>query len=189
MNSETFEQQLKQLRPTNCDDRLADTFYKSGWDACQKSLERRSIKPIRSSRSVPTFVTGLACGLMVSICSLFWAFQGDQKDQVMVVDKPREPSAEIALPDSSQKILSRPQSEVTSMVPDRSIWKIDDLFVVSPLSVEKSSPLSLAAKNSWMAQMQSVNHPLVTAKTNTGPEQDTLTSSPLNQQRLNELLL
>lgn len=194
MNSESFEQHLKQLRPTNCNDRTADTFYQSGWNACEKSARVQSKGQGGLRRSMPTFATGLACGLMLSVATVLWSSTSEDTNRTTVVDLPETTSADNAMTEHAiaehvETKTNSEQQQVASLETSGPFWKIEDLFRASPVSVEKPSPLSLAARNGWYAQIQTVHHSNSTSETVANIRPEPLTLSPLNQQLLNDLML
>lgn len=202
MNSADFEQHLKQLHPAKCDDRLAETFYQSGWQACEQAQSVRT--PTQSShRTAPTFATGLVCGLLVSAVAFLWA----PKTQVPVGVNTAEQSAS-PLPEKArsiefdQKIATAPvvSSNKDFEPPTVKIerWKIEDLFVVSPLAIERPSPLSRVARQGWSSQMQAsadlARRSVAASATSRDWPQEAesispLTASPFNSSMLDELTL
>lgn len=189
MSSDMFEQQLKQLRPAGCDDRMADTFYQSGWDACEKSLSTGNHHVNGWRRAMPTFSTGLACGFVLSLTAFLWSPNSDDTGQPAIAQQPAAPNGEEQIEGSSdnEPTSQRPTMAVTE-TSGRS-WEIDDLLVASPISVEQFSPLSPAARNGWSAQLQASSYPSMAVDATEKTERKTLTSSPLNERIFNELML
>lgn len=189
MNTETFEEQLKQLRPAHCGNLMADTFYQSGWNACEESLGQRCKNFGGFRRAMPTFAAGLVCGLMLFLGSFLWSAQSGDSHQTIVVEHPVSKSGGEKNDESSERERTHERPKVVLTRPLGRGWEIDDLFNTSPLSIKQSSPLSLAAKNGWTAQIQAGSHPLTTSKVTGDLQRETLTSSPLNKRLLNELML
>lgn len=199
MNSADFEQHLKQLRPANSNDRLADTFYQSGWQACEKSHLLLAAKRT-SNRAVPTFASGLVCGIIFSIGAFLVSPNAEDPVGVNVAQQPTERAVEPA-----GGIGVNQKNAVDSVVVSNSLpssiverWKIDDLFVVSPLAMEKPSPLSRVAQQGWSSQMRASadltrrsSLAAVTAQDSAeeGLVPSPLTTSPFNRSMLDELML
>lgn len=72
--STSFEDQLKQLAPSACDELISETFYKAGWEACAASKAAAvPSSPKHTASSAKLFCTGLACGLMCAVGAFLWA--------------------------------------------------------------------------------------------------------------------
>lgn len=213
MNAADFEQQLKQMRPVNCDDQLAETFYQSGWQACEKS--RAAVGATRSfNRTVPTFVTGLACGVLFSVAAFLFAPNADVPVGVNVAQRqPGLPNQEADRPavDLQQTTESftagvdqaEPEMMAAAEPWKAKPWKIDDLFLTSPLALEKPSPLSRIARLGWSSQIQASQKFARQSSLAAVTSQDTqkeaqtpspqssspLTASPFNRRIFDELML
>lgn len=208
MNAADFEQQLKQMRPVNCDDQLAETFYQSGWQACEKS--RAAVGATRSfNRSVPTFVTGLACGVLFSVAAFLFAPNTDMPVSVNVAQQqPGLPNQEadrpaVDLQQTTESLAAgvdkaEPEMMATAELWKAEPWKIDDLFLISPLALEKPSPLSRIARLGWSSQIQAsqkfARQNSLAAVTSQDTQEEAqssspLTASPFNRHIFDELML
>lgn len=201
MNSADFEQHLKQMRPANCDDQLAETFYQSGWQACEKS--QAAVVTTRSfNRPVPTFVTGLACGMMLSVAAFLFAQNKDVPVGVNVAQQqtglPKQEADRpvVILQDTNESLSARVDKSKLETISPVARWKIDDLFLASPL--EKQSPLSRVAQHGWSSQIQASQNLARQNSVASVTSQDTqeelqtrspLTASPFNRSILDELML
>lgn len=192
MNSADFEQHLKQLRPVNCDDRLAETFYQSGWQACEKSLAVRNTTNVSAARTLPTFVTGLVCGLTLWAFAFLMSSPTEPTTAIVNTKQQELPTVESASkPVMIEEVVAQVDLDQWPLVASQR-WQIEDLFVRSPLLIEKPSPLSLAARHGWSSQveMTSVITRSDSKEDRTGDfERDPLTISPVNNRLLQELML
>lgn len=87
-----FENTLRQFKPTSCDERLPETFYQAGWDACEqanKSAAKSRLPvpvPVSTIRRVQNFGTGLLCGVLASAgisAAGLWQMEAEPSTQIV----------------------------------------------------------------------------------------------------------
>lgn len=198
MNSAEFEQRLKQLRPVSCDDRTAETFYQSGWQACEQSLALQRAKTVSSVHKRSAFATGLVCGLLMWATVAIWS-SSMESEPVIVDAKPSVQSAPESAPELvrdaaiTEKDVPEQEFNATQKIASQH-WMVDDIFVASRLMMDTPSPLSLASRRGWSAQIKTFS-----AINGSGSQddrsfdsdidQDPLTIAPMNNRLLQELML
>ena len=194
MNSAEFEQHLKQLRPVSCNDRMAETFYQSGWKACEQSLALQRAKTVSTVQRRSTFATGLVCGLLMWAVAAIWS-SPTEPERVIVDAKPSGQS--VIKPVRDAAIIDTDLPKLESDAPQRIAsqrWKIDDIFIASRLMMERPSPLSLASRRGWSAQVKTMSamtglRPKNGRTFDSNIDPDPLTISPMNNRLLQELML
>ena len=194
MNSAEFEQRLKQLRPVSCDDRTAETFYQSGWQACEQSLALQRAKTVSSVHKRSAFATGLVCGLLMWAVVAIWSSSMESEPVIVDTKLPGQPAIksvrDAAVIDTDLPNLESDESQ--RIASQR--WKIDDIFIASRLMMERPSPLSLASRRGWSAQIKTTSA-ITGLRPKDGPtfdsniDPDPLTISPMNNRLLQELML
>lgn len=202
-----FEEQLRSLQPSSCDQLTESTFYQAGWKAAEAALASRASSQKKSSRPVHSFVTGLVCGLLVSVASLF-NWQSTSTENVLPVasetsaeektQPPPTPAAAVAEEDKTaidiavieQSVESDPQlqTELTRLFPWNLIFQSR---VPEPVPAEMR-PLSAVSRrfgSSVVAADSSLtSHPRDTRTNDDLPDLRPLRSGPLTEEIANELL-
>ncbi|MEQ9407068.1 MAG: hypothetical protein RIK87_05055 [Fuerstiella sp.] len=163
-----FELQLKQLQPVTCDKLMPDTFYRAGWQAAANSATHQTPAGTQRRQRVTTFVTGLACGLLVSVGMAAWqaSLQHSAGPPVSPVVSRSPPVHRPSAPTFDQTESSaetepsvnlQAPAAIASQAPDRwgdlvmgfSFWPRPGSLNSEPKAPAAVRPLSPAARHYW----------------------------------------
>lgn len=163
-----FEKQLKQFVPKKPSTDVGELFYQCGWNA-REALEA----PIATAaftnkksarRQVPTFLAGIACGLMASVATFMWQPSTSNTPTVVKAEPQIEantPSPETSEPKvelANSEMTDRPLVDVSQQTAEVKTvpfgWQVQDLFAADQLTAFSNSPLSFAARERWRQQLQ-----------------------------------
>ncbi|MEZ6131538.1 MAG: hypothetical protein R3C59_22950 [Planctomycetaceae bacterium] len=205
-----FEDQLRQLKPTSLDERLPETFYRAGWQACEQTGLARLRKAPRG-RWIPAFSGGLLCGLLVSVGVAAWtqsSHDSEQGQRIVARDSHDSESATVhndqasgsheafnqvdAVAATNETIA--PAIDWKSLTENFSPWADANASAFEDTVPAAARPLSVAARRHWSCLVEAadaVSH-TGTEVWNSGPataERETpLRTFPATEERLRELL-
>lgn len=193
-----FEKQLKQFAPEKPSTDVSELFFQCGWNAREAANATIAVsgpadkKSVR--RQVRTFLVGMACGLMASFATFLWQPSMSSTPTIVKTEHSVE-DASTTLTANEPKIELIDVSESTisgEMKTESSSWQVQDLFAADQLTVSNNSPLSLAARECWRQQLQSVPSPSADESAAIDMFSDDtkiLRAGPMNKKLLEELFL
>lgn len=191
MTLSDFEKQLKQFAPEEPSTDVGELFYQCGWNAREAANAPANKKNVR--RQLPTFLVGMACGLMASVGVFLWQ-PSVENGQPAMVDVEREAGAvERAVVESDIESADAPKQVITTETGIKSSeWQIDDMFTGHRLAMANNSPLSFAARARWSRQLQSVRQSSASdsgAASSFPDDNEPLRAGPINKKLLQQLFL
>jgi len=188
-----FEQHLRQLKPTGCDELVTDTFYQAGWEASARS--RVASGSSRGWRTVSTLLTGTLCGVVISAGFNTWRDRSVDATSRMPVAANVEPTTEdgiavvppVTVGESKRNAIVNWPELAASFLPWQRMLAEPEAGVIPPAA----RLLSVAARQQW-GDERITNFPqgrIHDAATNEAPAQDpVMRAFPVTEQRVLELL-
>lgn len=190
-----FEQHLRQLKPTGCDELVTDTFYRAGWEASAHS--RVASASSRRWRTMSTLLTGALCGVVISAGFSSWRGRSnDAASRMPVAANVKSPTADgspvpppVTVPESERNanaIVNWPEL-TASFLPWQQVLAEPDTGVDTPTTL----PLSVAARQQWSdAQITNIpqSHGRNTTTNEAPATSPVMRAFPVTEQRVLELL-
>ncbi|APZ96205.1 hypothetical protein [Fuerstiella marisgermanici] len=146
-----FEQHLLQLKPTDCDKLITDTFYQAGWEASARS--RVASASSHRWRTVSTLLTGTLCGMVISAGFNSWRDRSVDATSRMPVAANVEPTTEdgiavvppVTVGESKRNAIVNWPELTASFLPWQRMLAEPEAGVIPPAAM----PLSVAARQQW----------------------------------------
>lgn len=198
-----FEDELRQLKPVMPDGLAEETFYQAGWKAAEAALSRQqktASSPSGSHRATGTFVSGLLCGLAVSIVNLTaWLQPAAETPEAIVQQVDSQAAEEPSNPEAS---VPDPVEPFTPAVPNNDYvltsanllpWAWPAMQPVNQPVSQESQPLSLAAQRNGsgivLARPSTILRTASNAAVSPVPaDREQLRSLPVTEAMVEELL-
>ena len=200
MTMSDFEKQLKQFVPEKPSTDVGELLYQCGWNAREAANAPTCVKGSR--KLIPTFLAGIACGLMASVATFMWQPSTNSTPTVVKAEPQieanapspvaNEPKVELANNEVANSTLADASEQPTEINTEPSGWQVQDLFAADQLTASSNSPLSFVARERWRQQLQSVELPSADDSAAIDMFRDgtePLRAGPMNKKLLEELFL
>lgn len=196
MTMSDFEKQLKQFVPETPATDVSELFYQCGWNAREAAIEPTATVAFTNKKStrrqVPTFLAGIACGLMASVATFLWQPSTSSTPTVVKAEPQIEANAPSPVANEPKVELAGMPEQPIEINTEPSGWQVQDLFAADQLTASSNSPLSFVARERWRQQLQSVEFSSADDSAAIDMFRDgtePLRAGPMNKKLLEELFL